>query len=90
MLLVGRAQVSGIRKQGKEATLLLVFNDHSDVVDFCIPECVGGNTWSLMIDTNIEDNKAKGIFKTGDEYKVTARSVLLFSLQAEGRTGPEV
>ena len=85
MVLDGRAQVSGIRKQGKEATLLLVFNDHSDVVDFCIPESVGGDTWSLLIDTNIEDNKASGSFKKGEEYKVTARSVLLFALQAEGR-----
>jgi glycogen operon protein len=85
MLLDGRAQASGIRRQGKEATLLLVFNDHSDMVEFCIPECVGGDTWSLLIDTNLEDNNAQGNFKTGEEYKVTARSVLLFALQAEGR-----
>lgn len=86
MLLDGRAQVSGIRKQGKEATLLIIFNDYSDVVDFCIPESVGGNTWKLLIDTNLEKNDATGTFKSGEEYKVTSRSVLLFELQAEGRT----
>ena len=85
MLLDGRAQISGIRKQGKEATLLLVFNDHSDVVNFCIPESVGSDTWRLLIDTNVEENDVKGMFKTGTEYKVTSRSVLLFELQAEGR-----
>jgi isoamylase len=85
MLLDGRAQISGIRKQGKEATLLLVFNDHSDVVNFCIPESVGSDTWKLLIDTNVEENNVKGMFKTGTEYKVTSRSVLLFELQAEGR-----
>ena len=85
MLLDGRAQISGIRKQGKEATLLLVFNDHSDVVNFCIPESVGSDTWKLLIDTNVEENDVKGMFKTGTEYKVTSRSVLLFELQAEGR-----
>jgi len=85
MLLDGRAQTSGIRKQGKEATLLIVFNDHSDMVEFCIPECVGGDNWSLLIDTNLEDNSAHGTFRTGEEYKVTARSVLLFALEAEGR-----
>ena len=86
MLLDGRAQVSGIRKQGKEATLLIVFNDHTDVVNFCIPESVGSDKWKLLIDTNAEDNVVKGIFKTGTEYKVTSRSVLLFELQAEGRS----
>ena len=85
MLLDGRAQVSGIRKQGKEATLLIVFNDHTDVVNFCIPESVGSDKWKLLIDTNVEENNVKGIFKTGTEYKVTSRSVLLFELQAEGR-----
>ncbi len=85
MLLDGRAQISGIRKQGKEATLLLVFNDHSDVVNFCIPESVGSDTWKLLIDTNVEENDVRGMFKTGTEYKVTSRSVLLFELQAEGR-----
>jgi glycogen operon protein len=85
MLLDGRAQTSGIRKQGKEATLLIVFNDHTDVVEFSIPECVGGDTWSLLIDTNLEDNSAAGKFKTGEKYKVTSRSVLLFALDAEGR-----
>jgi isoamylase len=89
MLLDGRAQTSGIRRQGKEATLLLVFNEYSDMVEFSIPECAGGETWTLLIDTNVEDNQVKGSFKTGETYKVTARSVLLFALEAEGRKSPD-
>ena len=81
MLLDGRAQVSGIRRQGKEATLLMVINDHSDVVVFTMPECPGGDTWSLLVDTNIADNSASGAHKFGDTYDVTGRSVLLLALQ---------
>ncbi len=82
MLLDGKAQVSGIRKQGKEATLLMVINDHNDVVEFCLPEYAGGGTWSLLIDTNVADNSEKGSFKSHDAYAVTGRSVLLLALEA--------
>jgi isoamylase len=81
MLLDGRAQCTGIRQRGKLATLLIVINDHHDLVEFTLPECPGGDTWSLLIDTNITDNSEKGIFKIGDSYGVTARSLLLFALE---------
>ena len=38
MLLDGRAQVTGIRQRGKQATLLIVINDHHDLVEFTLPE----------------------------------------------------
>ena len=85
ILLDGRAQTSGIRKQGKEATLLIVVNDHSDVVEFTLPECIGGDTWSLLVDTNFDDNSEDGTFKTGDSYSVTSLSVLLFVLQPDSK-----
>jgi isoamylase len=81
MLLDGRAQTTGIRQRGKQATLLLVINDHHDLVEFTLPECPGGDTWSLLVDTNITDNSEKGSFKFGDPYGVTARSLLLFALE---------
>jgi glycogen operon protein len=87
MLLDGRAQVSGVKQRGKEATLLLVVNGYHDVVDFTLPEANdGGKTWSLLIDTNIEDITAqaqKEIFDSGDKYQVTARSLLLFQLNCD-------
>ena len=81
MLIDGRAQVSGVRQRGKEATLLIVINDHSDMVNFTLPEAVGGSQWSLLIDTNVLDNTEAGTFKIGEVYKVTARSLLLFLLR---------
>jgi glycogen operon protein len=80
MLIDGRAQTSGVRQRGKEATLLLVINDHSDLVNFTLPEAVGGACWSLLIDTNVEDNSEAGSFETGAAYGVTARSLLLLQL----------
>jgi isoamylase len=82
MLIDGRAQVSGVRQRGKEATLLVVINDHHDLVNFTLPEAVGGECWELLVDTNIEDNSEAGIFRTGVTYGVTARSLLLFQLEA--------
>ena len=81
MLLDGRAQATGIRKSSKDATILLVFNGHGDVVEFTMPECYGAMHWSLVVDTNIEDSSAKGTFAPGDKYGATGRSLLLFVLQ---------
>ncbi len=83
MLIDGRAQPTGIRKRGEDATLLIVINQHDDLVDFCLPESVGGTTWTLLVDTNIEDNQAAGNHETGDKYGVTSHSVLLFALKSE-------
>ncbi len=83
MLLDGRAQASGVRQRGHEATMLLVINDHYDVVEFTIPEVPGGDAWSLVLDTNVMETGHHPVFKTGDLYSVTARSVLMFALEAE-------
>jgi isoamylase len=81
MLLDGRAQATGIRKSSKDATLLIVVNGHSDLVEFTLPECYGGMLWSLLVDTNIADSSAKGTFKPREKYGATARSLLLFALR---------
>jgi len=83
MLIDGRAQTTGIRKRGHETTLLIVFNAHHDVVQFTLPECSGGRQWSLLIDTNIS-GKENGSFTTGEIYQVTARSLIVFTLEASG------
>ena len=83
MLIDGRAQTSGIRQQGREATLLLVINDHHDMVRFTLPEAVGGNQWLRCIDTNMQHDCEPGSFESGTDYYVTARSLLLFALDTE-------
>jgi glycogen operon protein len=81
MLLDGRAQTTGVRQQGKEATLLIIINVHHDMVGFTLPSCPGGAQWERMIDTNEEGCGGElHPFAVGGTYKATARSLLLFRL----------
>jgi len=60
MLRDGRAQPTGIRKHGEDATLLMVMNGHHDLVRFSLPETVGGSHWQLLIDTDLADDAEMG------------------------------
>jgi len=80
MLLDGRAQQSGIRQRGHEATLLIVFNTWQDVVKFALPDINGGGEWSLLADTNMPDLPEGSRFPIGHPYEVTGRSLLLLEL----------
>jgi glycogen operon protein len=87
VLLDGRAQTSGIRRRGSEATLLLIFNAHHDVVVFTLPKVAGGREWRRLVDTNLpedEDEERNGgtAFKFGHRYEVTGRSLLLYVLRS--------
>ncbi|WP_119681140.1 glycogen debranching protein GlgX [Indioceanicola profundi] len=86
MLVDGRAQATGIRRPGMDATVLLIVNSHHDVVRFTLPEVAGGSTWRLMLDTNVADG-AEGMepFEAGEDYEVTGRSFLMFVLEPEGK-----
>src|SRR6202522_1247806 len=83
MLMDGRAQTSGVKQLGHDATLLLVLNVHQDLVQFTLPKCVGGDRWSLLVDTNAPDAPEGSMFKMEAAYGVTAHSLLLFELQSE-------
>jgi glycogen operon protein len=80
MLLDGRAQTTGIRKRGEEATLLIIFNPWQDVVKFKLPPSSAGKDWKLLADTNFPDSKEEPSFPIGHEYEVTGRSLLLLEL----------
>ncbi len=83
MLMDGRAQVSGIRKRGHDATLLVIINGYHEAVGFTLPESPGGSGWTLLADTNAPDLEDGARFAFGDSYEVTARSLLLLLLQHE-------
>ncbi|XIA63306.1 glycogen debranching protein GlgX [Bradyrhizobium sp. TZ2] len=85
LLLDGRAQESGIRRRGSDATLLLVYNAHFDVVDFTLPNVPDGKDWLALIDTNQPDGQLAS-FPFGDTYSVTGRSMVAFGLSAKDST----
>jgi isoamylase len=79
ILLDGRSQASGIKRASMDATALIVLNAHHDVVRFQLPEVAGGSCWRRLIDTNVPDAGGNLEVRSGDEYEVTARSVLLLA-----------
>lgn len=87
LVLDGRAPATGLRRPASDATVLLVFNAHHDVVDFTLPNLPGNDRWTCLVDTNLPVRDELPVFASGDVYQVTARSLLLFSLEAGGSTG---
>ena len=84
MVMDGRAQPTGIGRRGEDATMLMVLNGWHDVVKFTLPMHPGGRRWTLLIDTNAPEHESGASqFGCGAEYAVTARSLLLFALEAE-------
>ncbi len=82
MLLDGRAQETGIKRRGSDATLLLIYNAHYDVVNFTLPEVPEGQHWQGLIDTNQPEGQLP-TFPFGHVYAVTGRSMLAFGLASE-------
>jgi len=82
MLLDGRAQETGIKRQGSDATLLLVYNAHYDVVEFTLPEVPQGRSWAGLIDTCRLDAPL-AVFPFGHRYPVAGRSMVALGLATE-------
>ncbi len=85
MLLDGRAQPTGLRQRGHDATLLIVLNAFHDLVEFTLPGDAPDARWSILIDTNLVESPPgrKAQFTTGEVYGVTGRSLVVFSLEAD-------
>ena len=81
MLMDGRAQATGIRRKGSDATLLLILNAHHDVVNFVLPEVAQGTLWACLLDTNRPIQDHEDCYRFNHNFVVTSRSLLLFELQ---------
>ena len=80
MLIDGRAQPTGIRQRGEDATLLMVLNAHHDVVEFTLPGDCGRQRMVAAGRHQPRPGQDPESFATGDSYAATGRSVLLFAL----------
>ena len=85
MLLDGRAQATGIKQRGQDATMLLIVNSHHEVVPFTLPGAGDDRElgWALLLDTQFEEpaHAAENEYSAGDVYAVAARSLLLLKLK---------
>ncbi len=88
MVLDGRAQATGIKRRGSDATLLVIMNGHHDVVNFKLPEVTEGKRWKRLVDTNLPSTTETPQFEFGHLYQVTGRSLLLFVLENGGEGLP--
>jgi hypothetical protein len=61
-----------------------VINGYYDAVKFTLPEFVGGDQWLTFIDTNDPERSEASTLKTGEEYEVTGRSLLLLAALTSG------
>jgi glycogen operon protein len=82
MLIDGRAQTQGAHVPGHEIALLIILNSHHEDVSFALPECLGGRAWNQLLDTDTP-GVAESLYRFGDSYAVSARSVVLFELQMD-------
>ncbi len=86
MLLDGRAQPTGIRRQGLDRTLLLMINAHHEKVPFVLPSVPGGNRWRLLIDTsNPSDTHLSR--KADETIDLAGRSLVLWELEPPASSG---
>jgi isoamylase len=78
MLIDGRSRPTGLRQRGTEAAMLIVLNSHHDLVNFTLPEYPDGETWDLLLDTDVPNRSAGYKGKTGEVFGITGRSLFLF------------
>jgi glycogen operon protein len=59
MLLDGRAQATGIKRRGSDATLLMIYNAGHQEVGFVLPAVAEGRSWIGLVDTSAPEQETK-------------------------------
>ncbi|WP_339411349.1 glycogen debranching protein GlgX [Pseudomonas sp. EA_35y_Pfl2_R5] len=81
MLMDGRAQPTGVKRSGADATLLLLLNAHHESRTFVLPEVAGGKRWTCLIDTHRPVAQATPQPLHSDTLNLAGRSLQLLELQ---------
>ena len=88
MMLDGRAQPTGIRHRGNEATILIILNSFHQPVRFKLPRCAGSRRWTLLIDTKCPEQPDPSSkmprLASGNIFDMESRSAALFVLGTDG------
>jgi glycogen operon protein len=79
MLIDGRFGAPSPQGQGNDASLLLVFNSHHDLVQLTLPAGGGDGKWRRLLDTNLPEDDESPEFENGAGYGITGRSFVLFA-----------
>ena len=69
-----------------DATLLLIYNAHFDVVNFTLPAVPEGLRWDCLVDTNQPEAQLAS-YRFGVTFAVTGRSLVGFGLTTRETPG---
>nr|WP_288255811.1 glycogen debranching protein GlgX [uncultured Pseudomonas sp.] len=78
MLMDGRAQPSGVKRSGADATLLLLLNADHQPCEFQLPEVRGGRQWLCLVDTHTAQTVPRPVQQ--DAVELHGRSLQLLEL----------
>jgi glycogen operon protein len=78
MLMDGRAQPSGVKRSGADATLLLLLNADHQPCEFQLPEVRGGRQWLCLVDTHTAQTVPRPVQQ--DAVELLGRSLQLLEL----------
>jgi isoamylase len=81
MLIDGRAQPTGVRERGSDATVLLLFNGHHEAVGFTLPPTIEGDEWHLLLNTSNNAQEIGKVLVPGENVKMEERSMAAFVMQ---------
>jgi len=84
MLIDGRAQPTGVRERGSDATILLLFNGHHEGVGFTLPPTIEGDEWHLLLNTSNNSQEIGKVLVAGDNVEMEERSMAAFVMQRTG------
>lgn len=78
MLMDGRAQPSGVKRSGADATLLLLLNADHQPCEFQLPEVHGGRHWLCLVDTHTAQTVPRPVQQ--DAVELHGRTLQLLEL----------
>jgi isoamylase len=81
MLIDGRAQPTGVRERGSDATVLLLFNGHHEAVGFTLPPTIDGDEWHLLLNTSNGPKKIGKVLLPGANVEMEDRSLAAFVME---------
>jgi isoamylase len=77
----GRAQTTGLREKGSDATVLLLFNAHHEKIGFTMPATIEGDEWRLLLDTSKNLRTARKVLRPGETRLMADHSMVAYVMQ---------
>jgi pullulanase/glycogen debranching enzyme len=77
----GRAQTTGLREKGSDATVLLLFNAHHEKIRFTMPATIEGDQWRLLLDTSKNSRTAGKVIRPGETRFMADHSMAAYVMQ---------